>query len=368
VSQLSPKVLADINQLVVETGHEVVKKKPGDALRGRCDSFVAKTDVHYPTDTNVLWDAMRTVIRVTGQACEEYGVSGWRQYHYHSRQLKQRFRQTQKLRYSSSKKPQQQERQREQIHQRYRDYLQSAKALCEKVQATRPALAENGALLEIETIRHYTDQAHRQIDQIERRVLQGEKIPHHEKVFSLFEPPTRWLCKGKAGVPVELGVAVCLMEDQHQFILHHRIMWQETDDQVAVPMVKDTQARFPDFIQCSFDRAFHSPANRQALDELLEHNILPKKGRLSQADQAREYSESFLKARRQHSAVESCINNLEHRGLDRCLSYGKKGFERRVVLSVVAYNLHRLGLILQKREKARLAKQARREARWRLAA
>ena len=155
-------------------------------------------------------------------------------------------------------------------------------------------------------------------------MLKGETIAHDEKVFSLFEPHTRWLCKGKAGVPVELGVAVCVMEDQHQFILHHCILWDETDDQVAVAMVKETQARFSDLNQCSFDRAFHSPANRQALDELLEHNILPKKGRLSKADQEREYSEHFIKARHQHAAVESCINNLEHRGLARCRSYGKE--------------------------------------------
>jgi hypothetical protein len=297
-----------------------------------------------------------------------YGVSGWRQYQYHRRQLKQRFRQTQKLRYSNSKAPDQQHQKRQQVHQAYRAYLHQAQALIEKVKATLPALIARGALAEIETLQRFIDHAERQIDQITRRVLQGEKIPHQEKVFSLFEPHTRWLCKGKAGVPVELGVAVGVLEDQHQFILHHRILWNETDDQVAVTMVKDTQARFSDLNQCSFDRAFHSPANRRALDDLLEYNILPKKGRLSQADHHREYSEPFLNARRQHSAVESCINALEHRGLDRCRAYGKTGFERTVALSVVAYNLHRLGAILQKRDKARLIKQARREARLRLAA
>jgi hypothetical protein len=349
VSLLSPQVLVEISQLVVETGHEVAKKKPGDALRGRCDSFVVETDVHYPTDTNLLWDAMRTLIRVTGQACENYGVRGWRQYHYHSRQLKQQFRKTQKQRYSNSKKPEKQQLKREQVHQHYRDYLQQAKVLCEKVRATLPALIARGGLLEVETLRHYSVHAYRQIDQIERRVLQGQTIPHQEKVFSLFEPHTRWLCKGKAGVPVELGVAVCVLEDQYQFILHHRILWQETDDQLTVPMVKDTQARFPDLNQCSFDRAFYTPANRQVLDELLTHTVMPKKGRLSQTDQDREYSDAFRKARHQHAAVESCINNLEHRGLDRCRSYGKKGFERSVALSILAYNLHRLGLILQKK-------------------
>lgn len=311
---------------------------------------------------------MRLALRQTGRSCETYGVSGWRQYHYHTRQLKQRFRRTQKLRYSNSKDPEKQERKREQIHQAYREYLELAQTLVNRIEATLPALAQAGGALEAETLQPFLTHAKRQIDQITRRVLKGETIAHEEKVLSLFEPNTRWLCKGKAGVPVELGVAVCVLEDQHQFILHHRILWDETDDQVAVPLVQDTQARFSDLNQCSFDRGFHSPANRQALDELLDHNILPKKGRLAQADQHREYSEPFVQARRQHAAVESCLNALEHRGLDRCHAYGKTGFERTVALSVVAYNLHRLGAMLQKREKARLVKQARRKTRLPLAA
>ncbi len=45
------------------------------------------------------------------------------------------------------------------------------------------------------------------------------------------------MSKGKTGVPVELGVKVCVLEDQYRFILHHQVMQKETDEQVAVPMV-----------------------------------------------------------------------------------------------------------------------------------
>lgn len=304
---------------------------------------------------------MRVMIREVGQSCAKYGVGGWRQYQYHSRQLKKLFRKTQKIRYSNSKNPDQQEKKREQVHQAYRDYVELSETLCEKVKATIPSLLQCGAVVEVETLRICCVHAERQIDQIVRRVLKGETIPHGEKVFSLFEPHTNWLCKGKAGVPVELGVAVCVLEDQHQFILHHRIMWTESDSELAVPMVKEAQTRFDTLNQCSFDRGFHSPANREQLDELLKHNILPKKGRLSKADSERESDKSFVDARYQHAAVESCINALQHRGLKRCRSHGKHGFERTVALSIVAYNLHRLGAILQKREKKRLARKAKRE-------
>ena len=53
VSKLTPAILSEINQVVVEAGHELLKKKPNEILKGRCDSFVVETDVHYPTDANL---------------------------------------------------------------------------------------------------------------------------------------------------------------------------------------------------------------------------------------------------------------------------------------------------------------------------
>ena len=82
-------------------------------------------------------------------------------------------------------------------------------------------------------------------------------------------------------------------------------------------------------------------------------NALPRRGYLSRADREREEEESFVAARRAHPAIESAINGLEHRGLDRIRSHGADGFARTVALSVLAANLHRIGLILQKRERKR---------------
>ena len=59
--------------------------------------------------------------------------------------------------------------------------------------------------------------------------------------------------------------------------------------------------------------------------------------------------------RAQHPAVESAINNLEHRGLDRVLAHGAKGFARVVALSVVALNIHRIGLLLRRKAQRRRA-------------
>ena len=83
--------------------------------------------------------------------------------------------------------------------------------------------------------------------------------------------------------------------------------------------------------------------------------MLPKKGYLNRAERERAQDEEFVAMRRQHPAVESAINNLEHRGLDRVLAYGADGFARVVALSVVAFNLHRIGLLLRRRARRRRA-------------
>ena len=73
--------------------------------------------------------------------------------------------------------------------------------------------------LRLAALDNYLKHADRQADQIRRRVLAGEAIPHAEKVFSMFQPHTEWVSKGKAGVPVELGLKVCVVEDQHRFVM-----------------------------------------------------------------------------------------------------------------------------------------------------
>ena len=143
---------------------------------------------------------------------------------------------------------------------------------------------------------------------------------------------------------------VGIFEESHKFILHHMVMENTTDDQVAVPFTKETKDRFPALNSCSYDKGFHSPQNQQDLREVLDYVVLPKKGGRNPEEQAHEGSERFGELRRKHSAVESAINALEHTGLDRCKDYGLEGFKRYVALAIVARNIHRLGCILQKQE------------------
>jgi hypothetical protein len=149
---------------------------------------------------------------------------------------------------------------------------------------------------------------------------------------------------------MELGVKVCIVEDSQRFILHHQVMERQTDDRVAVGIVQATRRLFPSLNEVSFDKGFHSVANRKALEAELDLVAMGKKGRLSAADKEREAEASFVKARRQHAAVESAINGLEHGGLDSCPDHGIQGFKRYVALAVLARNVQRLGGVVRERE------------------
>lgn len=321
--------------------------------------------MHFPTDINLLYDAMRKVITLTAQLCDRLGVSDWRQHKYNVRQVKLLMRTAQNKKRSKAQSEEQKTKNEQLVIVAHQDYLVVAERYLEKAQAT---LAQYGCASELDVaanleIDGFMRHARRQIDQIRRRVILGETIPHEEKVFSIFEPHTEWISKGKAGVSVELGVKVCILEDQHQFILHHQVMEKATDEQVAVPMVAQAKKRFPKLNACSFDKGFHSSNNQIALKEHLELVALPRKGKLSQQAQEVEHAPEFIKARRAHSAVESAINALEVHGLDKCLDHGIIGFKRYVALAVVTRNIHRIGDILWQREQEREKRKASAENR-----
>jgi hypothetical protein len=324
------------------------------ALQVRADSFVVETDVHYPTDLNLLWDALRTLIRLVAGLCAEFGILGWRQSAYQLRQLKKLYRQVQRLKHSTSQDPGKRAAKQEEVRAAHRAYLEAAEALLARMRETRVQLivcaVPEAILAQIDL---YLGDAERQIDQIRRRVLLGQTIPHGEKLFSIFQRHTEWIVKGKAGVPVELGLRVAVVEDQHRFILTHQVMEKTTDDQVAVALLEQAQARFPTIASASFDKGFHSPANQTALAALIPRVVMPKKGKRSEAQRECEAAPDFGRLRRHHAAVESAINALEVHGLDRCLDHGLDGFKRYVALAVVARNIQRLGALLRQQEAER---------------
>jgi len=368
LSLFTPEILDRINQIVVKAGHRLIYRKKNEEiqLNGRCDSFVVKTDVHYPTDINLLFDAMRKVITLISRLCKKVGINGWRKSNYNLKTVKRLFRKIQNLKHSKSDKEEKKTQREEEIQQAYMDYIsvveyfldRTAESLSE-IEKMKSNGSANGCdigvfnIIQSLEIGRFVDHAYRQIDQIRRRVIYGEVIPHVEKLFSIFEEYTEWISKGKAGVPQELGLKVCIIEDQNRFILHHRVMEKESDVVVGLPMVQETQKRYNNFTGCSFDKGFHSQENKIELSKILDRLILPGKGRITQTEREQSESKEYIKGRQKHSGVESAINALENHGLDRCLDHGIVGFKRYVGLAVLSRNIHILGNIIhQKKVKA----------------
>ncbi len=351
----TPEVLDTINQVVVNAGMELVDIKELDKKsHSRCDSFVLETDVHFPTDINLLWDATRKAMQTSAKVADFLKIDGWRQAVYNIKTVKKLFRAVQNER--------ERDKDSDACMHATQQYIDTAMVHLNRAEEVALSTKDNELVLEMsKDITRFVEHGKRQIDQITRRCFKNEIIKHDEKVFSIFEEHTEWISKGKAGVPQELGLRVCIMESSSGFILHHKVMQNETDDAVAVPIVKETLERFPYIKSCSFDKGFHSPKNQQDLSTILESTILPRKGKLNKENKVIESSVEFVEKRRQHSAVESAINAMENHGLDRCCDHGIEGFKRYVALAIVARNLQLIGAILQKRElekRMRLAKRA----------
>jgi len=182
LSLLTPEILDEINQVVVSAGHSFAMRKTDTALKTSCDSFVVETDVHYPTDSNLLYDAMRKMITLIAVVCSAVGITQWRQSHHNIQKVKRLLRNLQKLRRSTSKDAAKKAQREATIIEAHENYLQVCEDLISRVTETIYILRQMGLLsflqdLKLTAVKEYICHAQRQIDQIRRRVLQGEKIP-----------------------------------------------------------------------------------------------------------------------------------------------------------------------------------------------
>lgn len=345
LSLFTREALDRINTLVTEEGIRLTEKlTDAQTDHGRCDSFVVETDVHFPTDINLLWDAVRKTITLSSKIADKTSTMGWRQAKHNLRKLKSLFRKVQIERDRNKASTAALNATREYVDSSMEQFRRAEDLIhtCVVVSPTQHIV--------LEQIRYFVACGKKQIDQILRRCFKGETIPHGEKVFSLFEPHTEWIVKGKAGITQELGLRVCILESNTGFILHHKVMQKETDDAVAIEMVKKTIEKFPCIKGVSFDKGFHSPENQNTLRKDLVHCVLPRKGNLDSHEKAYESTRVFVERRKKHAAVESAINALENHGLGRCLDLGIDGFKRYVGLAVLARNIQLIGALLRYHE------------------
>jgi len=187
------------------------------------------------------------------------------------------------------------------------------------------------------------------IDLVERRVVDGEQIPHQEKVFSVFQPWTELIKKGKRHPSVEFGKNLAITSDQYHLVLEG----EGADGRAAPELLEDIAPRITERYSVqswSTDKGFSHQQLKADLAEESPKVIMPKKGR-----RTAEAAPGFRRLKNQPSAVESNINELEHRGLDRCPDHTLPGFKRYVGLAVTAYNLQKIDRQLRRQRRKRQA-------------
>lgn len=356
VSLLSDGTVKKLNTIIIDFGHSVFKKKETVALSLKTDSFVVESNVHFPTDYNLLWDSARKSIDMISKLQEKHKLAGWRKIRNWRSDLKNKMRALGRASASGGKGKQ------ERLEGATLDYLTKARALYIKLENTKDKIPQEDLADKVIVIElgRFMELLHKHIDLLDRRILKDEKIPHSEKMFSIFEEYTEWVTKGKMRPNVELGKKVSITTDQFNLIVDYQIMEHQSDSEIVPDITKRLINKYL-LNSWSFDKGYWNKGNKQLLSECVNNLVLPKKGKCNKEEQQEQSQAIFKRLRNKHSAVESNINELEHRGLNRCPDKGFHNFKRYIGLAVSAYNLRKIGAEIIERKVAEEKAKTRRQ-------
>lgn len=354
LSLLKTETLKKINQQIVAVGHQLVPEAI-HSVRG--DTFVVETNIHYPTESSLIGDGLRKVLKLAAELAAEHTLPGWRQHQHLLKQVKQITRQIDRAARSKKQKA-------ERLRSGYENLLTLAGSLLQRARLLLVALNCQAVCLEgflsgVEVqkreLQHYIALTAQVCGTARRRVLLGETVPNDEKLFSLFEPHTELIQRGKQPEPIQYGHKVLVVEDAAGFLCDYQVLAHGVLDQdILIPVMTRLQRWAKGEIQhASFDRAFHTPKNQEELATLVDHPCLVAKGHLLGASQHQEASVEFRQARQRHPGVESAIGALQSgNGQERCRDKTEEGYERYVGLGMLGRNLQVLGKVLLAKEQA----------------
>jgi hypothetical protein len=304
------------------------------------DSFVVESNVHFPTDYNLLLDCGYKCLDTVAKFIEKYPhITGWRKIENWRSELKSLMRTVGRISGGGGKNKD------ENLKNATTLYLEKCNLLLSKLLLEKTNLP---IIDEIDLAMHcvldeYIRLFIKHIDLVNRRILKGEVIPHVEKMMSIFEPYTEWVVKGKLRPSVELGKKVSITSDQFGLILFHKIMNHEQDCDIVIEVADNVLNKYKSIASISLDKGHWRTENKELLELVIPLVVLPKKGKCNAEEKKIEGSKPFRHWKNKHSAVESNINELEHRGLDRCPDSGYYHFCTYVALGVCAYNLKKTG-------------------------
>jgi IS5 family transposase len=333
---LSEEALQGMNRALSEYALEQ-EQIGGEKLR--LDATVYQVNIHHPTDSSLLWDSFRILARVLKQAqSQQPGLGICHRFH---------LKKVKKLSYfiarngsSHSKRTQRK------VKTTYGTLIARVRWIVEAGREMAEALerVEAWQLVGlIDELRHYILLVEQIIYQAEQRVFHGHILPTDQKLYSLFEPHTELIKRGKAAQPIEFGHKVLIAQTAEKFIHYYRTLpLQQHDIDLLDPTIQAHKRLFgtvPEVL--AGDKGFYqSMAQIERLEQDIDMVSICKKGRRTREQYARETSEAFIDGQRFRAGSEGSISVLKRAfKLGLCLFKGFKNFAASVGLAVLCHNL-----------------------------
>jgi IS5 family transposase len=353
---LGPEVIEEIHQRVVEMA---VENNVVQGRKMRVDTTVVETNIHYPTDSSLLGDGNRVLIRLMQKVTALAGSVGTKM-RDRSRSVKLRVLDI--ARAARSKVPQSQEK----LKQAYRKLLDAtgrvvgqakrfSKEIDEGVKRStdfKQQAALQGLRKEIDTMLPRVKQV---IRQTKARVFGGDT--HAEgKLFSIFEESTEVIRKGKAGKPNEFGKMVKVQEAENQVVIAFEVYEQRpSDSDLLIPAIELHQQRMgrtPDLT--AGDAGFYSAKHVAEAKQMgVKRVSVPSRSTKSAALKREQKKRWFKKGQKWRTGCEGRISVLKRRhGLNRCRYKGVSGMKRWTGLGVIADNLINIGRAIDKQQQS----------------
>lgn len=299
----------------------------------RVDCTVVESNIHKPTDSSLLWDCVRVLDRIMGEAKETFGLN----YTDHSRRAKRRA-----IGILNAGKESKRVKLYKDLLKVTRKTVAEADSIASVLELYRSdeLLAEALARELAKQLHHFIELARKVIDQTERRLLHGQKVPAGEKVFSIFEPHTDIIIKDRRDK--QYGHKICLSSGASRLITDCVVEdGNPADSTLAVKMVKRQEGiygRPPR--QASFDGGFTSRDNLHQIKKLgVEDVCFSKKRGLKVSDMVKSLW-VYKRLRNFRAGIEGMISFLKRCfGLNRCMWKGHQSFKAYVQASVATMNL-----------------------------
>jgi len=327
ISAISAASWEAINRAVLSSARQ---QKLDDGSVVRIDSTVTEALMHAPTDSSLLWDGVRVMVRLLKQAETLLGATPftWRN---HRRLAKKR---AAAIQYSRGK------RRKAKL---YRDLITATRATMASLRRAAQHLLASGSIEAVVwrcEVEQYLPLIERVIDQTERRVFAGEAVPAGEKLVSLFETHTDIIVKG--GRDVHYGHKLNLTTGRSGLVFDIVVeAGNPADSERFLPMLErhiarqDTAPR-----QTASDGGYASIANLEQAKALGVDDVVFHKKRGMAIDAMAKSRWVYRKLRNFRAGIEANISCLKRAfGLDRCTWRGLAHFQSYVWSSVVAYNL-----------------------------